>query len=134
MVDNGLRGVCVGFDDDRVTGWPGGSGQQQVRHPEFPARPGGVRGDRGGEGMGRVDDRVDVRVQEPVPQPVDPAEAADPHLADRQRGVRHPTRERADDIDVWMKSRRERAGLRSTAQQQDPHQCRSPRVRPAEYR
>ena len=82
--------------------------------------------------MGGVDDRVDFRVQEPVPQPLDPAEAADPHLADRKRRVRHPAGERADHIDLGMKSRRERTGLRSAAQQQNPHQCRSPRVRPAE--
>ena len=84
--------------------------------------------------MGGVDDGVDVRVEQPSPHPVDPAEPADAHLADRQRGIGHPAGQRADHVDVGMQSRGERAGLRGAAEQQHPHQCRSPRVRPAEYR
>ncbi len=76
--------------DDGVTGWPGGPDQHQVRHLELAAHHCGVRRDRRRERVGGVDDRVDVRVEQPVPQSVGPAETADAHLTHRQRGIGHP--------------------------------------------
>jgi len=129
---NGFCRLDVGAHDDRITGVPGGAGQHHMRQPQLAAHGRGVGCDRGGVRMGGVDDGVDLEFDQPLPHPLDTAEPADAHLAHRQRGLRYTARERADHIDVRMKSRGEGTRLSSAAEQQDPHQCRPRRTRPDE--
>ena len=84
--------------------------------------------------MSGVDDGVDALLMQPPPQPVDTTESPDPYRADRQGRVRNPARQRTDDLDIRVQDLRQRAGFRGAAEQQNPHQCRLPRVRPVEYR
>ncbi len=91
FVANRFGGFAIGLDQDRVAGRPCGPRKHEVRDLQVAAHLGGVGGDGGGVRMGGVDDGTDLRVDQPPPHPLDTAEAADPDLADRQRGIGHPS-------------------------------------------
>ena len=93
-----------------------------------------MRGDGGGERVGGVDDRGDVILGEPGAQALDTTEATDPDRADRQSRVGYPAGKRADDVDIRVQPIGQCAGLGGATEEQHPHQCRSPRDRPDEYR
>ena len=84
--------------------------------------------------MGGVDDGIDLRVGQPSPHPVGATEPADADLADRQRGIGHPARQRADHVDGGMQSRGEQSRLCRAAEEQHTHQWCSRRALPDEYR
>ena len=83
--------------DDGVTARPRGPGQRPraaVRARRHASAALAVM--RRGERVGGVDDGVDAFVRQPAAQPVDTAEPADAHLADRQRRIGHPAGQRTD--------------------------------------
>ena len=66
--------------------------------------------------------------------PSDTTEPADADIADRQRGIGHPPRQRADHVDGGMQSRGEQSRLCGAAEEQHTHQWCSRRTLPDEYR
>ncbi|GAA5078713.1 hypothetical protein GCM10023319_17470 [Nocardia iowensis] len=52
--------------------------------------------------MRGIDQRTDLVGPQPLPQPVDAAEAADAHRTDRQQRVANATGERGDDVESLL--------------------------------
>ncbi|GAA1904758.1 hypothetical protein GCM10009773_35720 [Williamsia serinedens] len=70
--------------------------------------------------MGGVDEDRGPVLDDPVAQPVDAAETADPDLSDRQTGLRHPTGQRGDDGGAGVDQEcRERSGFAGATQEED---------------
>ena len=80
---NGFCGFDVRGNDDGSPGVPRRTGQHQVRQLELAACLRGVCGHSRRERVGGVDDGVDIFFLQPAFEPVDAAESADAHRADR---------------------------------------------------
>jgi hypothetical protein len=123
LIFNGFSRLGSRSHRDRTAGIPGRSCQHDMRQAEVGADLGRPLGDRGGEWVRGVHDRLDAVVDEPLPHRLGAAEPADPHFPDRQRGVGHASGQRTDDLIRGMQSLSEFASLGAAAEHQHLHQC-----------
>lgn len=100
---------------------PGRAAQRKGRHIAFSSGPGRIGGDAGSEGMGGVNHQIDGFVAKIAGKPLGTTETA---AADRNglgRRIGGPAGKRQDDVEIVArgKGRRQRTGLRRTAQDQN---------------